>query len=483
MFKYKNKKIAVWVGMLMAILTSGGCKKLVEASAPITSVNGSNVFASDATAASTLTGIYTKMSTDDASNSGFTSISIYSSLSADELSLYSGVSLQGIVSFYKNQLNNQTTPNYWTTIYPVVYQANAGITGLSSASSLTPGVRQQLLGEAKFMRAFCYFYLANFYGDVPLVTTTDYKANSLLSRAPQANVYKQIISDLSDAEGLLSTSYLQADALTPYATTAEQRVRPTKWAAAALLARTYLYTGNWDSAELQATTVLNNSSEFSLTGLDSAFLKNSKEAIWQLQPVLSGANSNTGEGGFFILPATGPSSSYPAYLSSNILNSFETGDQRKVHWMKTVTPSPGTTTYYYPYKYKVGYTTTSVQEYVMMLRLSELYLVRAEARSQQNNISGAQADLNVVRSRAKLSNTTAGDKASLLTAILQERRVELFTEWGNRWLDLKRSGTIDATMGPACTQKGGSWDTRWQWYPLPLTDIQYGINLTQNGGY
>jgi len=165
------------------------------------------------------------------------------------------------------------------------------------------------------------------------------------------------------------------------------------------------------------------------------------------------------------------------------MTSFETGDQRKVHWVKSVTPSPGTNTYYYAFKYKIGYTNTPTQEYPMILRVAEQYLIRAEARTQQGNISGAQSDLNFVRKRAGLSNTTASDQTSLRAAIMQERRVELFTEWGNRWLDLKRSGTVDAVMGPTCSQKGGTWDSRWQWYPIPLNDIQYGVNIAQNSGY
>ncbi len=95
------------------------------------------------------------------------------------------------------------------------------------------------MGEARFFRAFCYFYLVNLFGDVPLATTTDSTINARLPRIPSDEVYQQIITDLKEAESLLSTEYLDAN-LKSYGGLPE-RVRPTKWAASAMLARVYLY--------------------------------------------------------------------------------------------------------------------------------------------------------------------------------------------------------------------------------------------------
>ena len=283
---------------------------------------------------------------------------------------------------------------------------------------------------------------------------------------------------------------MKGDALTPYDAGLEERVRPTKWAAAALLARVYLYIGDYANAETQATIVTNNSTYYGLlSDLNSVFLRNSKEAIWQLQPINNAGRSNTGEGILFILPNTGPNtSSYPVYLSNYIVNSFETGDQRKAKWVGSVTPTPpGTNTYFYPNKYKIGAVNTTVQEYPMVMRLAELYLIRAEARAQQNNTTGAVADLNAIRLRAGLpdySGSTA--QTSLLSAILHERQVELFTEWGHRWLDLKRTGTLNAVMGApggVCAVKGGSWSINSQLFPIPFSELQKDPNLVQNVGY
>jgi hypothetical protein len=473
---------------VVLMITFSGCKKLVEVSAPVTNLNAANVYESNVTAAAVLTGIYTNMSLNNSSMSDIPGISLRVSLSADELTLINGVSNQDLISFYKNALSSQTGTNYWSAFYPVIYAANSALEGLSGSNTLTPAVKQQLAGEAKFIRAFSYFYLVNFYGDVPLVTTTNYQINQTLARTPKAQVYQQIVQDLIDAQNELSPQYLKADALTTYPAGSEQRVRPTKWAAKALLARVYLYMGNshYGDAEAQASSVINNTSEFALVSLDNAFLKNNQEAIWQLQPVNNGVLSNTGEGVLFVLPSTGPANpSYPVYLSSSLYNTFESGDQRKTHWISSVTPPGSAITYYYPYKYKIGAVNTATSEYSTIFRLGELYLIRAEARAQLGNIIGAQADLNAIRSRAGLVNTSATTQANLLTAILHERQVELFTEWGHRWLDLKRTGNVDAVMGAggACAVKGGTWNTNWQWYPLPLTDIQKDVNLVQNSGY
>jgi hypothetical protein len=173
------------------------------------------------------------------------------------------------------------------------------------------------------------------------------------------------------------------------------------------------------------------------------------------------------------------------------VNSFEVGDLRAKpkNWIDTITVAG--TKYYFPYKYKVnnspGVTKPSgMTEYFMMLRLGEQYLIRAEARAQLGNIGGAQNDLTAIRARAGLGATTANDKASLLAAILDERRHELFTEWGHRWLDLKRTGNIDAVMSVVTPQKSNGviqWQTFQALYPLPLGDLQKDINLTQNPGY
>ena len=472
--------------LVFLIIAQISCRKLIEVDAPVTSVNAANVYTNDATAAAVLTGIYTKISDqnyDLTLPDNITGMSLFPSLSADDLALYN-LSNPTLVPYYKNDLSSLTASGgvFWNGIYSIIFVANSAIEGMNNSAGLTPEVKQQLLGEAKFVRAFCYFYLVNLYGDAPLVLTSDYKINSLLPRVPKEQIYQQIIADLKDAQIYLSSNYLMSDALSAYAIGTEERVRPTKWAATALLARAYLYTGDYVNAEAQATTVISNSSLYSLSSLNNVFLKNSKEAIWQLQPVRTGTQSNTGEGALFILPATGPDAAgFPVYLSNTLINGFEAGDQRRTNWVDSVTA--GGITYYYAFKYKIGMADAATAEYIMIMRLAEQYLIRAEARAQQNNISGAQSDLDEIRGRATLSPISANDKASLLMAILHERQVELFTEWGHRWFDLKRTGSIDTVMAAIAPGKGGSWSPFKALYPIPSEEKGLDPNLTQNPGY
>ncbi len=476
---FTMKPILLILAPLILIMT--GCKKLVEVKAPVTSLTSENVYTNDATAAAVLTGLYSKISSGSWASPDLTGISLKSGLSADELALFGGStnSNPGLIAFYTNTVTTNTyQTSFWETFYNYLETINVAIEGLAKSTVLTPQVNIQLEGEAKFMRAFCYFYLANLYGDIPLAITSDYRINAALSRTPKDQVYQQIIADLKDAQTLLIDGYVGANAQS----NTLERVRPNKWAATALLARVYLYTGDWANAETQATAVINKSTLYGLNTLSSAFLKNNNEAIWQLQPVNAGWNTEDAK--VYILPSTGPNTgfnSYPVYLSSQLLNTFEIGDQRKVVWVGSVTV--GSNTFGYPYKYKSATSGASVTEYLMVLRLAEQYLIRAEARAQLNNIGGAQSDLNTIRTRAGLPSTTASTQPTLLSAILHERQVELFTEWASRWFDLKRTNTINAVMGQVCTQKGGTWSPNWALYPLPLYDIQQNPNLTQNAGY
>lgn len=466
--------------ILLLTLVNTSCKKLVDIPPPSDQIADNNVYTKDATAISVLTGLYTAMGMDGFFT-GLQSISLLAGLSADELSLHSNATIITHLSYYANVLsaNAFTGSEFWGPFYNYIYSCNAAIEGLTATNALSPAIKKQLLGEAKFMRAFYYFYIVNLFGDAPLAITTDYKVNTLLSRTPKEQVYQHIIEDLKEAQNLLSIEYLN-EKLLAYTDTKE-RLRPTKWAAIALLARVYLFTGDYINAEAQATAVINNLSLYALSPLSDIFAMNSTEAIWQLQPVFIGRN--TEDGWMFIIPSTGPDDDHPVFLSPQLLDRFETADLRKKEWVGSVDVAGAT--YYYPFKYKSATLDEPLTEYLMVLRLGEQFLIRSEARAQLNNISGAQSDLNAIRMRANLPNTVATDKASLLTAILNERQIELFTEWGHRWLDLKRSNNIDAVMSIVTPQKknGAAWQSYQQLYPLPLLDIQNAPNLVQNAGY
>jgi len=446
------------------------CKKFVEVDPPQNQITSATVYANDLSAASAVTAIYIQMISNFSSFSqGQGSISELAGLNADEFDNYFA-SNPTLSSCYTNKLTS-TNSYFWQELYARIYEVNAVLEGLTTSSNITNSERQQLIGEAKFLRAFFYFYATNIYGDVPLATTTNYQVNTSLHRTSQLTVYGQIIADLKDAQNLLSDNFVTP---TDGVTTSE-RVRPNRGAASALLSRAYLYNTKWDSAEALATTVINNTSLYNLDTLNGVFLANSNEAIWQLQPVNDGYN--TFDAYFFVLNSIPGNSNQPVALTSSLMSTFEPGDERINNWVDSFASGQ---TYYFPYKYKVNTYGQPLTEYLMVLRLAEQYLIRAEARAEQNELTGAASDLNIIRMRAGLNPTTATSQADILTAIQHERRVELFTEWGHRWFDLRRWGTAVPLLS---SEKPNSVTEDDLLYPVPQSEISVNSNLTQNPGY
>lgn len=481
-------KIISILTLVLAVFELCSCKKFVEVEGSATSVSSMNVYSSDATAIGAVTSLYVSLSNGNpVASQELSGLSGIAGLSADELDYYSGAGNQALQVYYQNGLNSLNVGNdFWGNTYQRLYVVNEALEGLKSSTGLTPVVKQHLLGEAYFMRAFYYFYLVNLYGDVPLVLSTDYKVNAVLKRTAKAQIYDQIVADLKIAQGLLSDGYLKGDGITEYPSGSEERVRPNKWAATALLARTYLFMGRWADAETTATQVLFNHTSFQLEPLGNVFLKNNREAIWQLQPTEIGRNTSEADG--FVLRIQGANFNVVVYLSKELLKDFETSDRRKDNWIGSVNPYG--TVYYYSFKYKVLPSTQAgapITEYSTVIRLAELYLIRAESRARLGNLNDAISDVDQIRERAGLPlvKNTNPNQEDLIVLILKEKRIEFFTEWGHRWLDLKRTGKVDEVMSKVTPKKsnGKVWKSYQQYYPVSTFELQSNPSLIQTAGY
>jgi len=459
---FKNKKFLIGVIFLL-YLTS--CRKFVEIDPPKTSLVKKTVFTNDATATAAIIDVYAKMIFSGYANGTFSGISYNAGLAADELDLFATRSADILYA------NNNLTPsegtlnsNFWGNMYQQIFRANAILEGLDNSVGLSNVVKTRIEGEAKFMRAFAYFYLVNLFGDVPLVLSTDYRINSTMPRTPSLEVYTQIIRDLKDAQNTLSEDYLSANGAVSV-----ERKRINKFAATAMLSRVFLYQKDWQNAEIEATKVIAKTSLYGPTPLGEMFLKNSIEAIWQLAK----DNGNTNDVLTFT-PVNGTLK--PAFYAS-----FDNSDLRKSNWV--IVKTLGANTYYQPFKYKAE-VATPITEYSMVLRLGEQYLIRAEARAHLGKITGpssSEADLNYIRNRAGISNATASTETAILSAIEKERQFELFTEWGHRWFDLKRTNRADAVLGAL----KGNWQSSDQLWPIPQQEIRNNPSITnhQNPGY
>lgn len=462
-----------WVLVPVSVMAVS-CKKYLNVGNPPDFIVANSAYGDNLSASMVLAGDYVQISQGGYAQGG-SSISVSCAKAADEFAPHS---LQTDPFF----LNTAMGDNFWPLLYQTVYDANNTIQGLegSSSAQLTSDVKTELVGEAKFLRAFSYFYLTSLYGDVPVLLTPAYFTNATTPRTSQADVYAQIITDLKDAQTALSQSFVNVgvNGMAP----STERTRPNKWAATALLARVYLYAGDYPDAITQAGSVIGQTSMFSLCNdLDSVFLMNNQEAIWQIQPANPTASpANVGDAMSYIGTnwMTGQLQGN-IWLSQGLLNAFEPGDQRKMHWVGQATDSSGD---YFPYKYKQFTYNAPQSEYIMVFRLAEQYLIRADAEARSGQNTEALSDLNVIRTRAGLAPLT-DTTADVQAAVLQERRVELFTEWGQRWFDLKRTGEIDTVMQATALYKGTAWESYRDIFGIPVADLKTDGNLTQNQGY
>lgn len=445
---------------LIALFLLNGCKDFVQVEIPPNQLSSTNIFKDKATIEAVLAGIYSDLS--NVSHPLNADMQIAVALNSDELVyLRSG---EQYLDFSESEIqkHNSIITNTWAYTYRTIYGVNAAIEGLMASKDLDDNIRRQYLGEAKFLRAFCYLYLINLYGDVPLIVRTDYQENSNQGRTAVTLVYDQIIVDLEEAKQFLSKTYVKAE-----------RTRPNYFTACALLARAHLYLENWQEAEKLSSEIIEESA-YQLVDPKEVFVKESEEVIWQLIPVDPSYNTNIGR---IIIPSS-TANVIPDYcLTDDMIQTFSVNDQRLIHWVGK--RNINDREYYFPYKYKIQIG-SSLNEYLMMFRLAEQYLIRAEARMHLSSIKGSLDDLNKIRSRAGLENLTALSYDKIEEAIAQERKHELMVEWGHRWFDLKRTGKINEALAPI---KGSNWQVSDVLWPIPQSQIETNTHLDQNPGY
>lgn len=451
------------IAILIISLTS--CKDFIVIDIPKDRITTPAVFTDDVTATATISGLYARLALPQGlpgpfSNGGVTvNLGTYT----DEFE-YTGTG-EELREFFENNLN-ATNSNihilFWKHAYEIIYVSNRCIEGLQASNSLDLSLKNQLLGECYFIRAFCYWYLVNLFGDVPLTTITTYEDNSLLPRSNAQDVLTQIKSDLIAAQGLLVPEYPISG-----------KFRANYYTVTALLARYYLYNKEWQMAERTATEVINSPLYTFQPDLLKIFPTTSSEAIWQLS--VDQGTINVLETQRLIPAGTINRPQYP--VTDELIQAFEPGDNRETDWLmlKTVAGID----YIIPYKYKVR-TNAVKTESLIVFRITEMYMIRAEAIAMQDSrdLDDALLDLNRIRNRANLASIVSTNREFVLDAILKERRIEFFAEWGHRFLDLKRLGKLDQAL----SYKQG-WNTDDKYFPIPNNERLVNPLLTQNDGY
>ncbi|MDR1562086.1 MAG: RagB/SusD family nutrient uptake outer membrane protein [Dysgonamonadaceae bacterium] len=455
----KNIFFSIVIAVLGLFLRS--CESIVESSPPSSVYAESELQGKAEALRALVTGLYTENLTG---NGGllYYEYSYLGQPVTDDV--YHNLTSAAVVELNTNTYSaaNTALAYLWQESYRSIFHSNNVIRLISETTLLTEDEKAKYIGEAKYFRAFHYFLLTSFYGNVPLITSLDIVKTTLQPRDPKETVVRFILNDLLDAEQLLAGGD-------------NPKVKITEWAAKSLLARQYLYAQKYDSAEIKANDVITNSGYTLEADLDKVFLRQSTETIF--------TSSSSGSISSYV------DRTYYGYISlnnnyfrldSNLIKSFEPNDLRATKWVKAVSGFP------HQYKYKKNAaTSTGDAEDQVFLRLAEQFLIRAEARAQRNNLPGAIADIDTIRTRAgldKLPQTLS--KEEILLAIENERRHELFIEEAHRWWDLTRTGRAGAILGNKTNFPNKQWEDYKALWPVPQKEIEKNPNLEpQNPGY
>lgn len=457
------------IALIISLNIFTSCEKLIEIPPSINTITNDEASQDSLTMSGTITGLYSALSnrTSGLFCSGLLNVST---------GLYSDELLSNDQSFLPYTLANITPIEVnlreymWGHLYAMIYHSNLIIDNATISNNLTPTAKKQFIGESKFIRAYCYFYLINLFGDVPIVLTPNYTNNIHVPRDAVPRVYEQIIQDLTQSKSLLKANYDISNG---------ERIRATSYAAAALLAKVYLFQNKYTEAISESNYILNVTNQFRLEDdPTNAFNIGSTEAILQFacNPAFFPYNA-TGDGWRFIFSEYDPPQHY---FQSNFINSIDREDQR---WKWIDSMDYLGVRYYTPLKYTVGgpliIPNGPTPQYTTAFRVAEQILIRAECNIKLGNISAGVDDLNTIRYRAKLKQLTTSDAETAMVYIENERRIELFCEQGNRWLDLKRWGKADAINSGLKPD----WKSYKLLFPIPKNELQTNSKMIQNPGY
>jgi hypothetical protein len=451
------------------------CKKFleVEANAPLTE---DKIFSSDGAAQAAIVGVYARFVSGFSYSYGY--MSRYVPLYGDELQPLSGASSDK--PFYQLKITPSTTivSEVWAAAYGHIYQCNKIIEKVGNSPNISNTVKQSLLAEAKFLRGWIYFHLANLFGDLPFATTPDFWINEKLTRTPASEIYDHIIADLETSLPFLPVNY-PVEKLT-----GSIPVRATRYAAMHLLARLHIWRGNWNKAQWYCSSIL-ESGKFSLPNTSHTFSLTSPEIILAFQ--ISSPFFNTAEGYYFGVADNDQASALA--MTASLASTFTSNDLRLRDWIKKV--AIGGHDYFIPNKYKI-YKSEELKEISIVFRLAEVYLLRAEANINLGQEQDARTDINAIRTRAGLpvlSDHWANDE--LLRALQEEKQREFFAEWGLRFIDLKRwPSRINATHKDSTLlddvmrkEKPNLWQHFRQVFPIPAGEIKQMPSIQQNDQY
>lgn len=349
---------------------------------------------------------------------------------------------------------NQLLSYAWYAIYATVNQTNQVIDKVTVLNDGSESERRRIIAEATVIRSLAFFDLARTWGNIPVVKQATSSPTQFdgVKQTKAKDVYQLVVDDVLAIYNDLSES--------------SDRVHVTRSAADAFLARVYLYLEQWDKAEQYASKVIDNGNYSLGTIQDLIDNKETAESIWELAYSSSFTNQQST---YWRSPDQGGRHEWgPSKELVQLLADPTVGGDRKAFYQDFSSAQVP--------DYFVGtlYHRSTLDDDVIIFRLAEQYLIRAEARANRQNVSGALSDLNIIRRRANISEIVdVASTQELLNLIADERRVELALE-PHRWFDLIRTGKAESVLGIKTYQTI---------FPIPYNDIQADKDLVQNDNY
>ncbi len=445
-------KYRYYILILLLSMTSMSCEDLLNPR-PVNLITDEQVITDLSSARVVLTSAYR-----DLANLGAPKI-IAGDLTADNL-IHNGTFTQyREISSKDMSASNGSATSLWGVIYSMSYVVSFLYEELPNID-IPEADYDEITAAASFLRAYAYFVGAYTYGGIPIVTTTNVDENRAIPRATLEETLDFIESELLYALDRLPEESFNAG-------------EATNGAVKALLARYYLYRGNWSEAENYATDVIeaNGTKQYILEeDFIDAVSDFSTESILE---IVYSANDNPGTSTNFSINNlfVGRREIIPSI--EMVLALQNDGGDRNVVLEFDGTNARGADN---------GWTIVRYGPFdnIQVFRLAEMYLIRAEARAQQDNINGAASDVNVLRQRASVPLIQGTSKNQMLLAVENERRMELCFE-GHRWYDLVRTGRAQSVM----EEFTNNWTEKDELWPIPLREINNNPLLSdaQNPGY
>lgn len=442
----------------LLVFSATGCDNVLTTT-PRSNVPADQLIVDSKSALGALTGAY----------DGLQSLSYYGldiqllgDLPADNSTWVGTYQFLGQIENNRIAADNPEVTDMWTAIYRQIDRDNVILTRVPEVTAIDDATKDQVMGDAYFLRALGYSNLVKFWGAVPMPLAPVQSADdaSKYTRTPVLGVYTQILSDLDAAASRIKNK--------------TNKRRATPMAVEAIRARVLFYRASVPGANAAAdyqaaldaanvvlagrdTLTVPFGNLFSATGTDT------DEDIFRVS--FTAAEYN--ELGYYWLYA-GRTEVRP---TKELASTFKPGDLRAPY---TFGPRTSGSSQLQATKWP----TTSGTEHPHVIRLAEVVLIKAEALARLNRLAEAVDEYNKVRIRAGLPKHVLGvdvtTQADVLSAIMLERRHEFAFE-GDRWPDLVRAGLAGSVKSLT--------DPGFVLFPIPLRDITTTPGLTQNPGY